>query len=146
MLAVRTTLHDAAPVHAPLQPVKVEFVPGAAVSVTEVPLLKGAEQVLPQLIPGGMLATVPLPVPARLTVSTRGVEVVEKVADTMVFELILRMQVCDPLHAPPQLTNMDPELAVAVKVTEVPTGKLPTQVIPQLIPAGLLTTVPLPAA
>ena len=48
---------------APLQPTNVEPVAAVAVRVTIVPLLKLAEQVLPQLIPLGELLTVPLPVP-----------------------------------------------------------------------------------
>jgi len=58
----------AVPVQAPDQPVKLEPAAGAAVSVTDVPLLKLAEQVLPQLIPAGLLVTVPVPVPARVRV------------------------------------------------------------------------------
>src|SRR5207245_193254 len=52
----------------PLQPVKVEPAAGVAVNVTAVPLVKLAEQVAPQVIPAGELVTVPLPVPALLTV------------------------------------------------------------------------------
>src|SRR2546428_5177401 len=55
----------------PLQPLKVEPAAGAAVSVTAVPLGKLAEQVAPQVMPAGELVTVPLPVPALLTVSAR---------------------------------------------------------------------------
>jgi hypothetical protein len=43
----------------PLQPAKIEPAAAVAVSVTIVPLLKLAEQVLPQLIPAGELVTVP---------------------------------------------------------------------------------------
>jgi hypothetical protein len=52
----------------PLQPAKVDPVLGVAVNVTGVPLLKEAEQVLPQLRPAGLLVTVPLPVPALVIV------------------------------------------------------------------------------
>jgi hypothetical protein len=54
----------------PLQPAKVEPVADVAVNVTSVPLLNEAEQVPPQLIPAGLLVTVPLPVPALLIAST----------------------------------------------------------------------------
>jgi hypothetical protein len=53
----------------PLHPEKSESPPGDAVRVTEVPLIKDAEQVPPQLMPLGELVTVPLPVPAFVTVS-----------------------------------------------------------------------------
>jgi hypothetical protein len=53
----------------PLQPVKVEPVAGAAVKVTAVPLTNPAVQVAPQEMPAGVLVTVPVPVPALLTVS-----------------------------------------------------------------------------
>jgi len=43
----------------PCQPVKMERKPGVAVSVTTLPLLKSAEQVDPQSIPGGLDVTVP---------------------------------------------------------------------------------------
>jgi len=55
------------PVQAPLHPVKVELAAGAAVNVTEVPLLKLNEQVPPQLIPAGEEVTVPVPLPVFAT-------------------------------------------------------------------------------
>ena len=51
----------------PLQPLKVEPAKAEAVRVTEV--LNVREQVPGQLIPAGALVTVPLPVPARMTVN-----------------------------------------------------------------------------
>jgi hypothetical protein len=51
----------------PLQLVKLEPAAAVAVRVTDVPKL--AEQVVPQLMPLGLLVTVPLPVPAGVTVS-----------------------------------------------------------------------------
>ena len=63
--AETVTTHDPVPEHPPpLQPVKMEPAAGAAVSVTAVPLVKLAEQVAPQVIPAGLLVTVPVPVPA----------------------------------------------------------------------------------
>jgi len=53
----------------PVQPVKVEPAFGVAVSMTDVPESNGALQVDPQLIPGGLEVTVPLPVPALVTVN-----------------------------------------------------------------------------
>lgn len=58
------TVHVVAvPVHAPLQPVNVEPVAGAAVNVTDAPPVKAALQpaVPLQLIPAGDEVTVPLP-------------------------------------------------------------------------------------
>ena len=56
-------------VQLPDQPANVEPDAGIAVKVMAVPLFSVVEQVLPQLIPVGLLVTVPVPVPARLTVS-----------------------------------------------------------------------------
>jgi hypothetical protein len=66
--ALTVTAQLAVPVHAPLQPVKVEPVAAAAVSVTLVPETTVALQVVPQLMPAGLEVTVPLPVPALVTV------------------------------------------------------------------------------
>ena len=53
----------------PLQPVNVEPVAVVAVRVTTVPESKIYSQVAPQSMPGGLLVTVPEPVPLRLTVN-----------------------------------------------------------------------------
>ena len=49
------------PEHAPDHPPKAPPEPGAAESVTLVPLLKLAVHVEPQFMPGGLLVTVPVP-------------------------------------------------------------------------------------
>jgi hypothetical protein len=54
----------------PLQPAKVEPDAGVAIRVTTVPLEKEAEHVPPQLMPAGLLATVPFPVPLLVVVLT----------------------------------------------------------------------------
>ena len=131
------------PLQAPLQPAKVELAEGVAVNVMEVPMLNGALQAVPQLMPAGLLVTVPLPVPESDKANTGEAE---NVAETVVFELRVTVQVLDPLHAPPQFTKLDPALAVAVSVTAVPAGKLMLHVLPQLMPLGLLTTAPAPLA
>ena len=64
VLAVRVKLQVPVPIQAPDQPVNVEPVLGAAVSVTDVPLAKVALHVCPQLMPEGLLVIVPAPVPA----------------------------------------------------------------------------------
>src|SRR3989441_9625910 len=136
------SLHDALPI-APLQPVKVEPAAGVAVSVTAVPLAKLAVHVAPQVIPAGALVTVPLPVPALLTVSAAVGRL--KVAVTVV--AAERVIVHDPVPEQPppvQPLKVEPAAGVAVNVTAVPLVKLAEQVTPQLIPTGALVTVPLP--
>ena len=59
---------NAVPEQAPLHPAKVEGDVGLAVSVTRVLKAKAAAQVEPQSMPAGELVTVPVPVPALLTV------------------------------------------------------------------------------
>jgi hypothetical protein len=48
------------------------------------------------------------------------------------------------VQLPDQPENVDPEAGVAVKVTAVLLLRIVVQVLPQLIPAGLLVTVPVP--
>ncbi len=66
-----------------------------------------------------------------------------KVAVTERVEFITTLQL-SPEHAPEKPEKVDPLLAMADKLTNVPLGKLTWQVAPQFIPAGLLVTVPLP--
>jgi hypothetical protein len=49
-----------------------------------------------------------------------------------------------PEQSPPQPVKVEPFTVVAVKVTGVLAGNAALQVVPQLIPVGLLTTAPLP--
>src|SRR5439155_18310083 len=127
----------------PLQPVKVEPAAGVAVSVTTVPLAKLAEQVAAQLIPAGELVTVPLPVPAGVTVRVKVCTV--KVAVTVVAAESVSTQAPVPVQPPPvQPVKVEPAAGVAVSVTTVTLAKLAEQVAPQLIPGGALVTVPLP--
>jgi len=55
----------------PDQPAKVDSTVGWAASVTLVPAAKLALQVAPQSIPGGLLVTLPLPVPDLPTASAK---------------------------------------------------------------------------
>ena len=55
------------PEQAPDHPVKVDPAAGVSVRLTEVPLLKFALQVPGQLMPAGLLVTVPAPDPVTLT-------------------------------------------------------------------------------
>jgi hypothetical protein len=72
--ASMVTLHAPVPLHAPLQPANVEPESGVAVKLTTVPLAKFAEHVVPQEIPAGELATVPVPVPLFVSVRVKEVE------------------------------------------------------------------------
>jgi hypothetical protein len=113
--------------------------------VTDVPLGKLAEHVEPQLIPAGLLVTVPVPVPASVTASgTGGTVVVVNVAETVVFPEMVMLQLAVPPHAPPQPVKLIPEAAVAVSDTLVPDAKTAEHVPPQSIPDGELVMVPLP--
>jgi len=126
-------------------PAKVEPVAAAAVSVTCVPGLKLAWQVGPQLIPEGTLDTVPVPDPCETTVSTGALWTTLKTAVTFSLALGVTVQMGLLLHPPPVQPVKDEFVAaVAVRVTGVPGAKLALQVCPQLIPEGLLVTLPEP--
>jgi phage tail protein X len=141
LAAVILTEQLPAPVQAPLQPANTEPVAAAAASATTVPLLKLAEHVLGQLIPTGVLVTLPVPVPANVTVNgkTRLKIAVTDSAAPMITE-----QVPVPVQAPLQPTKEEPVVALAVSVTVAPAPKFAVQVLGQVIPAGLLVTLPLP--
>ncbi len=120
----------------PLQPMKTE--PPLAAGVRSTDVLKFAVQVAPQLMPAGLLVTVPLPVPTLFTVS-----VCPKVAVTVVLLVILTVHVVPAtLVQPLQPINTEPALAAGVRSTDV--LKFAVQVTPQLMPAGVLVTVPTP--
>jgi hypothetical protein len=142
-VALIVTTQVPVPLHpAPLQPVNVEPLNAVAVKVTDVPLANEALQVAPQVMPDGLLVTVPLPFPADVTVK---VYICVKLALTACAALIVTTQVPVPLHpAPLQPVNVEPLNAVAVKVTDVPLANEALQVVPQVIPVGLLVTVPSP--
>ena len=72
--ASMVTLQAPVPLQAPPQPANVEPESGVAVKFTTAPLSKFAEHVGPQAIPGGELATVPVPVPLFVSVRVKGVE------------------------------------------------------------------------
>src|SRR3989449_3637914 len=97
----------------PLQPLKVEPAAGAAVSVTAVPPAKLAAQVAPQVMPAGLLVTVPAPVPALETVS---VKVGVKVAVTVVAAEIVAAQAPVP-EQPPPLQPLKIEPAAGAEAT-----------------------------
>lgn len=104
-------------VHAPSQPAKKEVPLAVAVSVMLVIRLPYASvQSLPQLIPPPvLLATVPLPVPVFVTVST-GLRT--KLARTDFAASIVTLQVTEvPEQAPPQPVKRESGFTAAVRVT-----------------------------
>ncbi len=135
--AVRVTTHAAVPVHPPpLHPARVEVRLGVAASVTVVPVTKLVEQgPAGQLMPAGVLATLPVPVPVRLTVSARVMAV--NVAVTRVFAVIVTTHAAVPEHPPPlHPAKVEVKLGAAVSVTTVPKSNR--------LPGGVFDTVPLP--
>ena len=56
----------------------------------------------------------------------------------------MTVQVPVPVQPPLQPENVEPAAGVAVSVTDVPLANAAEQVVPQLMPAGALVTVPLP--
>jgi len=67
--AAAIMLQAPAPLQAPDQPANVELAFGVAVNVIAVPAAKLALHVVPQLMPAGVLLTVPAPVPAATTLT-----------------------------------------------------------------------------
>jgi len=130
------------PLHAPVHPANALFASPLAVNVTCVLLANPAEQVPGQLIPAGLLVTVPVPTPLSVTAtvpSGENVAVTDPGEESVTTQgLVLPVQ--DPDHDP----SPKPVLADAVSVTAVPCGKFAEHVPGQLMPAGLLLTVPEP--
>ena len=141
--AVIVTLQAPVPVQLPPQPANVEPVDADAVRVTTVPVVKEVVQAVPQLMPTGELVTVPLPVPDLVTVSAK--DDCTKVAVTVVAALSVTTQVLVPVQPPLQPLNVEPVCGDAVRVTTVPIVNEVVHVVPQLMPAGELVTVPTPA-
>jgi hypothetical protein len=141
--ALTVTAHVPVPEQAPLQPAKEEPAAGEAVSVIAVPGVTDCEQVAPQLMPAGLLVTVPEPAPALVTDRVTGSRL--NVAVTEVAALTVTTQVPVPEQAPLQPAKEDPAAGEAVRVMAVPGVTDCEQVAPQLMPAGLLVTVPEPA-
>ena len=54
------------------------------------------------------------------------------------------VQAAVPEQAPLQPSNLEPEAAVALRVTSAPGAYVAVQLLPQLIPTGVLLTVPVP--
>jgi hypothetical protein len=135
------TLQLPVPLQAPLQLLNSQPPTGSGVRLTCDPWAKPAVHVVPQLIPEGVLNTLPLPV-----MLTDKLTAGENVAVTDVAPFIVTAQKLPLLNwqAPPQLLKAQPAAGVAVKVTSVPTLYVALQVDGQLMPERLLFTVPLP--
>src|SRR5581483_7060574 len=67
------------------------------------------------------------------------------VAVSCVAWLIVTLHMSLPAHAPLQPRKVEPACGFAVSITTVPAAYVSAQSLPQVIPAGALVTVPLPA-
>ena len=117
--------------------------------VTLVPAGKLAEHVDPQSMPAGSLDTVPFPSPflrmASVNVPPPPPPEVLNVAVTVVFAVSVTVQFPVPVQPLPlQPAKTEPAAGVAIKVTVAPDENLAEHVEPQLMPDGLLVTVPVP--
>jgi phage tail protein X len=121
----------------------VKPLPAEAASVTWVPPRKLALQVVGQLIPAGLLVTVPVPTPTTETFKVK-VGITENEPLTEVGLLIVSTQVPPPLQPPVQPPNSEPLPGAAVKVTWVPFANTALQALGQLMPEGVLVTIPDP--
>jgi hypothetical protein len=106
LAALKVTLQLVVPVHAPDQLPKVLPLAGVSLSVTAVPGAKFALQVLEvalgeseQLIPAGLLVTVPVPPPAAATVNSSPAL---KVAATVAAAVMVTLHVLVPEQLPLQ--------------------------------------------
>ena len=97
-----------------------------------------------QVVPGGVTATEPLPIPERFTVSVYDGRL--NAAPTVVFPLTVNEQVLlVPLHGPDHAPNTEPEVGGCDRVMTVPLGKEAAHVAPHATPPGLDVTVPVPS-
>lgn len=109
--------HTPVPVQVPPpQPVNTNPAAGVGVNVIADPELKFAEHVAPQLIPAGLLLTVPEPDTVTLT----GLGAGAKFAPTDNAEFIVTAQAPVPEQAPDQPVNTDPAAGDSVTVTFEP--------------------------
>ena len=73
------------------------------------------------MIPEGAEVTVPVPLPAFVTLSVKlALELLNEAVTLRAAVIDTVHEVAVPLHAPAQLPNVDPLAAAAVSVTEVP--------------------------
>jgi len=108
----------------PVHPANDELAAAVAVRVTRALGSKLALQVCPQLMPEGMLVTLPVPVPPRATVRTGEVL---KLAMTDVFCIKVTLHAPVPLQAPDQPAKKEFAVGDAVSATWLPLEKLAVQ-------------------
>ena len=106
------------PVHAPFHPLKTDPSSGRACSVTVVGGGNSFPHVAPQLMPAGVLVTVPRPVPLLFTPRACGIRVNVAVTERA-WSIVTWQVVAEPEQSPDQLVNVEVDLAVSVMVTAV---------------------------
>lgn len=75
---------------------------------------------------------------------TLSLRLLTKFAVTLVLDERVKLQAAVPLQLPVQPLNVNPASGVAFKLTVAPATKFKRQLVPQLMPEGVLVTVPLP--
>ena len=144
LLALILTVHAPGPVQSPLQPTNVAPAPGVALKVTKAFSKNWALQNVTQLMPLGVLLTVPAPVPNTETDRPRNAVAPPKFAVTFFDAVMLTVQLPVPVQSPLQPMNVDPGSSATVSVTLVPLANDALQALPQLMAAGALVAVPEP--
>src|SRR5512146_2434242 len=131
-LPVRAMVQAPVPVQGPLHPPKADPLEGTASRVTEVPPANEAVHVVPQLMPTGLLVTVPVPVPEVVTCNCACV--CAKTTVTASLPFMATEQPALPEQAPPHDCSAQPAAGVAVRATLEPVAKGALQLVPQLMP------------
>ena len=131
-------------VQSPVQPLNELPASAVAVNVTVLLAAKVAEHVAPQLIPAGLLVTVPDPVPALATATEVWPMTLKVAVTSFAADMTTEHGVVAPVQAPAQPTNTLPGEGVAVSETVELVAKNAEHVAPQLMPDGELETVPAP--
>ncbi len=144
----RVIAHCEFPLHTPFHPWNT--VPDCVVdvSVTTVPCGKEAVQVPPEQVnPDGLLVTLPLPSPVKVTLNELdGGGLETKFALTDAEEERVRVQELVPLQPPPlQPEKIESDAALAKRVIGLSVEKEAVQVLPQFRALGLLVIVPVPS-
>ena len=124
----------------PPQPAKVEPAAGLGIRVMNVPTLKRAEQMAPQLIPAGREVTSPEPAPLFETVTVPGLLNVA----VQIWAVPETVTMPELVQSPLQPAKLDPAAGEGVRVTDEPKANAAEQEVPQLIPAGEDVTEPEP--